>query len=111
MDAVRAHERELAAYALERLAEVPGVTINGPRDADARGALVSFTLDLAHPHDVAEILGSRGVCVRAGHHCAQPLMKCLGVGATTRASFAVHNTRADVDALVEGLDQVRTVFA
>jgi cysteine desulfurase/selenocysteine lyase len=111
MEAVRAHERDLAAYALERLAEVLGITINGPRDADGRGALVSFTLDVAHPHDVAEILGSRGVCVRAGHHCAQPLMKRLGVGATSRASFAVHNTRADVDALVDGLEQVREVFA
>ncbi len=111
MDAVREHERELAAYALERLAEIPGIDVNGPRDADGRGALVSFTLDLAHPHDVAEILGSRGVCVRAGHHCAQPLMKCLGVGATTRASFAVHNNRADVDAMIDGIEQVRTVFA
>jgi cysteine desulfurase/selenocysteine lyase len=111
MEQVRAHERDLAAIALERLAEVPGLTINGPRDADGRGALVSFTLDLAHPHDVAEILGSRGVCVRAGHHCAQPLMKCLGVGATTRASFAVHNSEADVDALIDGIEQVRTVFA
>jgi cysteine desulfurase / selenocysteine lyase len=110
MDAVRAHERELAAYALDRISGVPGLTINGPRDPDARGALVSFTFDIAHPHDVAEILGSRGVCVRAGHHCAQPLMKCLGVGATTRASFAVHNTRADVDALIEGIEQVRSVF-
>jgi cysteine desulfurase/selenocysteine lyase len=111
MERIRAHERDLAALTLERLAEVPGLTINGPRDADGRGALVSFTLDLAHPHDVAEILGSRGVCVRAGHHCAQPLMKCLGVGATTRASFALHNTEADIDALVEGIEQVRTVFA
>jgi cysteine desulfurase / selenocysteine lyase len=111
MDAVRAHERDVARYALERLEEVPGLRINGPRDPDARGALVSFTLDGVHPHDVAEILGSQGVCVRAGHHCAQPLMKCLGVGATTRASFAVHTTRADVDALVEGLDRVREVFA
>jgi cysteine desulfurase/selenocysteine lyase len=111
MDAVREHERDLAGYTLERLAEVPGVAINGPADADARGALVSFTLDLVHPHDVAEILGSRGVCVRAGHHCAQPLMKCLGVGATTRASFAVHNSRADVDALIDGLHEVRRVFA
>jgi cysteine desulfurase/selenocysteine lyase len=110
MDAVRAHERDLAAYALDRISGVPGLTINGPRDPDARGALVSFTFDLAHPHDVAEILGSRGVCVRAGHHCAQPLMKCLGVGATTRASFAVHNSRADVDALIEGIEQVRSVF-
>jgi cysteine desulfurase / selenocysteine lyase len=111
MAQVRAHERELTALALERLADVPGLTINGPRDADGRGGLVSFTLDLAHPHDVAEILGSRGVCVRAGHHCAQPLMKCLGVGATTRASFALHNTEADVDALLDGIEQVRMVFA
>jgi len=111
MDAVRAHERDLTGYALERLAEVPGVAINGPGDADARGALVSFTLDLAHPHDVAEILGRRRGCVRAGHHCAQPLMKCLGVGATTRASFAVHNSRTDIDALIDGLDEVRRVFA
>jgi cysteine desulfurase/selenocysteine lyase len=111
MEAVRAHEHDLTAYALERLAEVPGLAIQGPPDADSRGALVSFTLDVAHPHDISEIVGSRGVCVRAGHHCAQPLMKCLGVGATTRASFAVHNSRADVDALVEGLAQVREVFA
>ena len=111
MEAVRAHERDLASYALDRISEVEGLTINGPRDPDVRGGLVSFTFDLAHPHDVAEILGSRGVCVRAGHHCAQPLMKRLGVGATTRASFAVHNTRADVDAMIDGIDQVRTVFA
>ena len=111
MDAVREHEQDLAAYAIERLSAVPGVAIQGPLAAADRGALVSFTLDGVHPHDVAEILGSQGVCVRAGHHCAQPLMKCLGVGATTRASFAVHTTRADVDALVEGLDRVREVFA
>jgi cysteine desulfurase/selenocysteine lyase len=111
MDAVRAHEREICAYALERLGEVDGLTVMGPLDADRRGALVAFTLDFAHPHDIAEILGSRGVCVRAGHHCAQPLMKRFDVGATTRASFAVHTTRADVDALVDGLDEVRRIFA
>jgi cysteine desulfurase/selenocysteine lyase len=111
MAAVREHERDLAAYALERLGAVPGVLIQGPLDADDRGALVSFTLEGVHPHDVAEILGSRGVCIRAGHHCAQPLMKRFGVGATSRASFAVHNTREDVDRLVAGLDRVREVFA
>ena len=110
MDRVREHERELTAYALERLAEVPGLTVHGPRDADARGALVSFALDGVHPHDVAEILGRDGVCVRAGHHCAQPLMRVLGVPATTRASFAVHNTREDVDRLIDGLDRVREIF-
>src|SRR4051794_8920093 len=111
MDAVREHERDLAAYAIERLVAVPGVQIQGPLEADDRGALVSFTLEGVHPHDVAEILGARGVCIRAGHHCAQPLMKRFGVGATSRASFAVHNTREDVDRLVAGLDRVREVFA
>jgi cysteine desulfurase / selenocysteine lyase len=111
MDHVRAHEADLAAYALERLAAVPGLRILGPLDAAARGALVSFALEGVHPHDVAEILGAQGVCVRAGHHCAQPLMKRYGVGATTRASFAVHNTREDVDRLVDGLARVREVFA
>jgi cysteine desulfurase/selenocysteine lyase len=111
MDAVRAHELDITGYALERLAEVPGLTIHGPRDPEARGALVSFALDGIHPHDVAEILGRRGVSVRAGHHCAQPLMEHLGVSATTRASFAVHTTREEVDALVEGLAEVRKVFS
>jgi cysteine desulfurase/selenocysteine lyase len=111
MDAVRAHERELVAYALERLAEVPGLTVHGPPSPERRGAVVSFSLDVAHPHDVADILGRDGVCVRAGHHCAQPLMKRLGVGATSRASFAVHSTRDDVDRLIAGLHRVREVFA
>jgi cysteine desulfurase/selenocysteine lyase len=83
----------------------------GPADADRRGALVAFTIDGIHPHDVAEILGSRGVCVRAGHHCAQPLMKRFAVAATSRASFAVHNTRSDVDALIDAIHEVRRIFA
>jgi cysteine desulfurase / selenocysteine lyase len=87
------------------------VTIHGPRDPQARGALVSFAVAGVHPHDVAEILGAQGVCVRAGHHCAQPLMVCLGESATTRASFAIHSTHEDVDALIAGLDRVREVFA
>jgi cysteine desulfurase / selenocysteine lyase len=110
METIRSHERDLCAYALDRLAELPDVTVMGPLDADRRGALVAFTLDIAHPHDVAEILGSAGVCVRAGHHCAQPLMQHFGVAATSRASFAVHNTRADVDALVDALNDVRKIF-
>ena len=110
MESIREHERDLCAYALDRLSELPDVTVMGPLDADRRGALVAFTLDIAHPHDIAEILGSSGVCVRAGHHCAQPLMQRFGVAATTRASFAVHNTRADVDALIDGLNDVRKIF-
>ncbi|HET6506547.1 MAG TPA: SufS family cysteine desulfurase [Baekduia sp.] len=111
MEAVRAHEAELTAYALERLGAEDDVTIHGPRDVEARGALVSFALNGVHPHDVSEILGRRGVCVRAGHHCAQPLMQHLGESATTRASFAVHTTREEVDQLVDGLAEVRRIFA
>jgi cysteine desulfurase / selenocysteine lyase len=111
MENVRAHEVELTGHALERLAELDDVTIHGPRDAERRGALVSFALKGVHPHDVSEILGRRGVCVRAGHHCAQPLMQRLGESATTRASFAVHTTREEVDALVDGLAEVRRIFA
>jgi cysteine desulfurase / selenocysteine lyase len=111
MDAVREHEQDLAGYAIERLSSVPGVAIQGPLAPADRGALVSFTLEGVHPHDVAEILGAQGVCIRAGHHCAQPLMKRFGVGATNRASFAVHNTREDVDRLLAALDKVREVFA
>jgi cysteine desulfurase / selenocysteine lyase len=107
---IRAHERELVGYALERLAEVPGITLHGPRDAERRGAVISFTLEHAHPHDTAEILGREGVCIRAGHHCAQVLMARLGVGATSRASFAIHTTRDDVDALVDGLARVQEIF-
>ncbi len=110
LEAVRAHETAVTAYALERLAAVPQLTVHGPSDAADRGALVSFHLDCAHPHDVAEILGRQGVCVRAGHHCAQPLMQRLGITASTRASFAVHNTREDVDRLVAGLDRVLELF-
>jgi cysteine desulfurase/selenocysteine lyase len=109
LDAVRAHEAELTAYALDRLGEIPGLRIFGPA-AEHRGALVSFALDGVHPHDVAELLSRDNICIRAGHHCAQPLMRRLGVPATTRASFAVHNTRDDVDRLVDGLHTVRRVF-
>jgi len=112
MPAVREHERGLVAHALQRLtAEVPGLVVHGPSGADRRGAVVSFSVEGIHPHDVAEILGRDGVCVRAGHHCAQPLMKRLGVGATTRASFATHSTREDVDRLVAGLHRAQEVFA
>ena len=111
MEQVREHEQALVAYALERLGAIEGVSIHGPLDAASRGAVVSFSLDGVHPHDVAEILGRDGVCIRAGHHCAQPLMRRLGVGATSRASFAVHNSEEDVDALVRALAKVREVFA
>jgi cysteine desulfurase/selenocysteine lyase len=107
---IRAHEESLVADTLARLSEVPGVTIHGPAAAADRGALVSFALPGAHPHDIGEILGREGVCVRAGHHCAQPLMRRLGVSATTRASYAVHNSPADTMRLINGLATVRRVL-
>jgi cysteine desulfurase/selenocysteine lyase len=110
IEAVGAHESDLTAYALERLGEVPGLTVHGPRELP-RGPAISFSLEGVHPHDVAEILGRDGISIRAGHHCTQPLMRKLGVPATSRASFGVHNTRADVDRLVEGLAEVRRIFA
>ena len=88
-----------------------GLTVHGTTDIDVRGSLASFVMDGVHPHDVAEILGREGVCVRAGHHCAQPLMRRLGSPASTRASFAVHTTREDVDRLIDGLGSVRKIFA
>jgi cysteine desulfurase / selenocysteine lyase len=110
IERIRTHERALVADALARLAEVPGLTIHGPPDAADRGALVSFVIDGAHPHDVGEILGREGVCVRTGHHCAQPLMRCLSATATTRASYAAHNTVADTDRLIDGLGSVARVL-
>jgi cysteine desulfurase/selenocysteine lyase len=85
--------------------------IHGTTDPDRRAALISFAVEGIHPHDVAEILGRRGICVRAGHHCAQPLMRHLGITASTRASFGVHTTTEEVDALIDGLEEVRKVFA
>jgi cysteine desulfurase / selenocysteine lyase len=102
--AVRAHEIALTAYALERLAGVPHVELYGPRDAAARGGVVAFTLGRAHPHDIAAILDeSEVVCVRAGHHCCQPLMERLGIAATARASFYVYTLREEIDRLIAGL--------
>jgi cysteine desulfurase/selenocysteine lyase len=110
MDRVRAHERALTGYMLESLARVPGLRVVGPPEAERRGGLASFTIDGMHPHDVAELADRGGVCIRAGHHCAQPLMRCLGVGATARASVGVYNDASDIDALVAALAAGREVF-
>jgi cysteine desulfurase/selenocysteine lyase len=110
MERVRAHERSLTAYMLDRLVEIPGLRVVGPPEADSRGGLASFTIEGMHPHDVAELADRGGVCIRAGHHCAQPLMRCLGVGATARASVGVYNDRSDIDALVDVLLAGREVF-
>ncbi len=110
MDNVRAHEQAITGYALKRLAEVPDLTVYGPRDPTNRGSAVSFTLADIHAHDIATILDQRGVEVRAGHHCAKPLMRHLAVPATARASFYLYNTNDDVDRLIDGLAEARSVF-
>ena len=110
MDAVRRHEEEVAAYTLERLAPVPGLRIFGPPPSPGRLGPVSFEIEGIHAHDVSEILDRHGVAVRAGHHCAQPLMERYGIAATARASFGVYTTAEEIDRLVEGLADARRVF-
>jgi cysteine desulfurase / selenocysteine lyase len=109
-EAILAHERALLAYAVERMSAIPDLTVLGPRDLGERSGVVSFTLGDVHPHDLATILDSEGIAIRAGHHCCQPLMRCLGVGSTARASFYLYNTLEEVDALVVGLEKARTLF-
>jgi cysteine desulfurase/selenocysteine lyase len=110
LEAIAAHERELTAYALERLREVPGVRILGPLDARDRGGAISFAMDVAHPHDIAQVLDGEGIAIRAGHHCAQPLHRRFGLAASARASVHLYNTPDDIDALVAGLHTVRRLF-
>jgi cysteine desulfurase/selenocysteine lyase len=107
--AVRDHELELARIAIERLEGI-GATVYGPKGKEERGGVVSFNLPEVHPHDMATILDQEGVCIRAGHHCAMPLMRRLDVPATARASFYVYNTREDVDALIDGLEKSKGWF-
>ena len=115
MDAVREHEISISRYALKALADAPGVVVYGPTDAEHRGAAFSFNVfdgdELIHPHDVATILDGEGVAVRAGHHCAKPLMKRFDVPATNRASCYVYNTEAEIDLLVEAIDRAKVFFS
>lgn len=110
MEAVRAHEHEITSYALERVAEIPGVTIYGPTDASVRGGVVTFNVDKIHPHDLATLLDQEGVAIRAGHHCAQPLHQRLGLPATARASFYVYSQPHEVDALVEAIYKAKATL-
>jgi cysteine desulfurase/selenocysteine lyase len=110
MRRVRKHEQELTGYLLERLGEVPGLRFVGPPEPENRGGLVSFTIEGMHAHDIAELANRGGVCIRAGHHCAQPLMRCLGVAATARASVGVYNEPGDIDALIDALIEGRRIF-
>jgi cysteine desulfurase / selenocysteine lyase len=109
MQNISAHEREITEYALDRLIEIPGLKLMGP-EANQKGGVASFTLDQVHPHDVAQILDSDGIAVRAGHHCAQPLHEKFGIPASTRASFYLYSTKAEVDKLVDGIYKVKRYF-
>jgi cysteine desulfurase/selenocysteine lyase len=110
MDAVRAHEVELLGLMMTKLPAIPGVTTYGPRELRERSGVVSFTVEGIHPHDLSTVLDQGGVCIRAGHHCAQPLMRRLNVPATARASVYVYNDAADVDALVAGIQRAKEMF-
>jgi cysteine desulfurase/selenocysteine lyase len=109
MDAVHTHAQDLTRYAWEQLREMPSVTIYGP-EPEHRSAAISFNLEGVHPHDVASLLDEVGVCIRAGHHCTQPLHASLGIDASSRASFYVYNTRDDIDRLLDGLERAKGVF-
>ncbi|MGD6898248.1 cysteine desulfurase [Bacillus infantis] len=111
LENIEAHEHRLAAYAMEKMSSVEGMTIYGPKNAGERAGLVTFNLDDVHPHDVATVLDAEGIAVRAGHHCAQPLMKWLKASATARASFYLYNTEEDIDKLVEGLVKTKEYFS
>ncbi|MEG9225885.1 cysteine desulfurase [Aeromicrobium sp. Sec7.5] len=110
MEKVAAHEQAITAYALERLVEIDGLTVVGPKEPVDRGGAISFTIDSVHPHDVAQLLDSKGVAVRAGHHCAKPAHACFGVQSTTRASFYLYTTEAEIDALVEAIWHTKKYF-
>jgi cysteine desulfurase/selenocysteine lyase len=107
---VRAHEREIVEYAMRRLADTPGVEVFGPPEPEQRGGVVSFALEDVHPHDVGQVLDSYGVAIRAGHHCAQPVMAALNVPATARASFYIYNTKQEVDTLVGAVEEAGRYF-
>jgi cysteine desulfurase / selenocysteine lyase len=111
LDNIAEHEHKLAAYAVEKMSSVPGMTIYGPLDSAKRAGLVTFNISDVHPHDVATVLDAEGIAVRAGHHCAQPLMKWLKASATARASFYLYNTEDDIDKLVEGLVKTKEYFS
>jgi cysteine desulfurase/selenocysteine lyase len=111
LDQIAEHEHKLSAYALEKLSVVEGMTIYGPLDAAKRAGLITFNINDVHPHDVATVLDAEGIAVRAGHHCAQPLMRWLNASATARASFYLYNTEEDIDKLVEGLVKTKEYFS
>ncbi|MCE4050243.1 MULTISPECIES: cysteine desulfurase [Bacillaceae] len=111
LDNITEHEHKLAAYAMERMSTVEGLTIYGPKSAENRAGVITFNIEDVHPHDVATVLDAEGIAVRAGHHCAQPLMKWLNVSATARASFYLYNSEDDIDKFVDGIVKTKEYFS
>ncbi|MGH8014818.1 MAG: aminotransferase class V-fold PLP-dependent enzyme, partial [Candidatus Zixiibacteriota bacterium] len=110
MENIRKHEIELTEFAIEKLLQIDGLEIQGPHEASIRGSAISFTVPEIHPHDISTFLDSKGIAIRAGHHCAQPLMRALGKVATARASFYVYNDEEDVNVLVDALKEMKKYF-
>jgi len=110
MERVRLHEKDLTAYALDRLSADPRIHLYGPKSADRRGGVISFNFGTVHPHDIGTLLDQEGIAIRAGHHCCQPYMRDQGISGTARASFYIYNTREDVDALMDALRKAAVVF-
>ncbi len=110
MDNVRRHEIALTGYAIDRLSEIEGLEIQGPKNPEERGGAISFTDSKIHPHDISTFLDTRGIAIRAGHHCAQPLMRVMEKIATARASLYIYNDEADIDVLVDALREMRRYF-
>jgi cysteine desulfurase/selenocysteine lyase len=110
MENVRNHEKELTAYALKKMSEVEDITLFCPKNPDLQGGIVSFNLDNIHAHDVGTVLDQEGIAIRAGHHCAQPLMRVLGVSGTARASFYVYNDKSEIDRMIDALHKTKEIF-
>ncbi|MBU5425359.1 cysteine desulfurase [Tissierella pigra] len=110
LDNIKSHEKKLMEYTLDKMLPLSYINIQGPKDLNMRGGIISFTMDDIHPHDIASILDSYGIAIRAGHHCCQPLMKYLNVPATSRISFYLYNTKEDIDRFIEGIENVRKWF-
>jgi len=110
MEAIRNHEKKLTRYCLDQMEKIEGITLYGPKNAEEKGGIIAFNIERIHPHDIAQVLGDRNICIRAGHHCAMPLHTRLGVSATCRVSFGIYNETEDVDILVKGIQKVKKIF-
>lgn len=110
LETIHLHEKKLTNYAFEQLSKIDGISIYGPNQPELRGGLITFNVEHVHPHDLATVLDSEGIAIRAGHHCCQPLMKWLNVSATARASLSLYNTEEDINLLISAIKQAKVYF-